>query len=127
MKKILLFTMIVLLCIASKPLWAQEEKKKGASETAYEHASENAIFNRVSDWFATIGKSKEEKARILEERRLQRAAKRAEKELRKAQKEVEEATRREERERERVQERIREQQGDVQKGLGKGRGKGRNK
>ena len=61
---------------------------KGASAQAQEHASENAIFNRVGDWFATIGKSEEEKEKIIAERKVERAAKRAEKEVKKAAKQA---------------------------------------
>jgi len=49
----------------------------GADETAFEHASENSIFNRTTDWFATIGKSPEEKEKIKTEREALRAARRA--------------------------------------------------
>jgi len=78
-----------------KPALAQEEavqKTKGASQQAYEHADDNAIFNRTADWFATIGKSAEEKEKILAERKADRAVKRAEKEAKKAQKKAEEAS-----------------------------------
>ena len=47
-----------------------------ASSTAFERAGEDSIFNRVSDWFATIGKPEDEKEMILAERRADRAAKR---------------------------------------------------
>ena len=63
--------------------------RKGASEKAYEHASDEAVFNRIGDWFATIGKSDEEKKKIIAERKAKRAAKRTEKEAMKAQKEME--------------------------------------
>jgi len=56
---------------------AADEEKKGASETAYEHASERSVFNRFGDWFATVGKSEEEKAKILEERKARTTANRA--------------------------------------------------
>jgi len=78
----------------SVPVFAQETvKKKGASPAAYEHASDQAIFNRVGDWFATIGKSPEEKEAILAERRAKRAAEKAEKEAEKAKKQTEKETR----------------------------------
>jgi hypothetical protein len=79
MRKALNLIILLAFLFAANPLlWAQEGEK-GASEKAYEHASENAIFNRISDWFATVGKSPEEKEAILTERKAQRAAKRAEK------------------------------------------------
>ncbi|MFC1805000.1 hypothetical protein ACFLZ3_04150, partial [Candidatus Omnitrophota bacterium] len=84
------FTILLLafsfLMICSS-VFAAPKDKKGASAQGYEHASENAVFNRVSDWFATVGKSEEEKAKTLEERKASRAAKRAEQEAKKAQKE----------------------------------------
>jgi len=73
------------------PAFCGDEGTKGASSKAYEHASENSIFNRVSDWFATVGKSDEEKAKILAERRAKRAAKQTEKEAKKAEKEARKA------------------------------------
>ena len=62
--------------------------EKGASASAYEHASDESVFNRVGDWFATIGKTEEEAAAIRAERAATRAAKRAEKEAAKGAKEV---------------------------------------
>lgn len=47
-----------------------------ASSTAFDRASDDSIFNRVSDWFATIGKPEDEKDMIIAERRADRAAKR---------------------------------------------------
>lgn len=72
--------MIIFLSIffISGPLHAAD-KEKGASDTAYEHASDQAIFHRVGDWFSTIGKNKEEKKIALEERQQARTAKKAEK------------------------------------------------
>ena len=69
----------VLFCgvVCAQEKVAGEMKKKGASESAYEHASENSVFNRVGDWFSTIGKSKEEKEKILMERKRERSRKRA--------------------------------------------------
>lgn len=53
---------------------------RGASDTAMEKASDKAVFHRVSDWFATRGKSPEEAKAIVAGRDAKRAAKRAEKE-----------------------------------------------
>ena len=89
MRKLLTISFILMLAMAYIPTFAAEEGKKGASAKAYEHASDQSIFNRVGDWFATIGKSPEEKEKILEERRAKRAAKRAEIEAKKAAKKAE--------------------------------------
>ena len=61
---------------------------KGASRSAYEHASDQSIFNRIGDWFATVGKSDEEKQKILTERKAARAAKMAEKKMGEAKEEM---------------------------------------
>ena len=86
MKKVINLIILVSCLFIANPLLMAEEDTKGANQKAYEHPSENAVFNRVSDWFATIGKSEEEKQTILAERKAQRAARRAEKEADKAQK-----------------------------------------
>ena len=85
MKKVLVAALILSFFMISVPIFAGE---KGASEKALEHASDQSIFNRVTDWFATVGKSDDEKQKILAERRAKRAIKRAEKEVLKAQKEA---------------------------------------
>jgi hypothetical protein len=68
--------------------------QKGASQTAMEKASDEAIFHRVGDWFATRGKSPEEAKAIKAERKAQRAAKRAQKEADRAKKEAEKQAKR---------------------------------
>ncbi len=80
MKKstLLLFTVCLL---AASPAYAETEQ--GASPQAYEHASEQAIFVRASDWFATLGKSPEERDAIVAQRKAERAAKRAQQEAKK--------------------------------------------
>ena len=85
MKKTAVIVIMLFAALAFNSALAAEGGEKGASAKAYEHASEQAIFHRVSDWFSTIGKSSEEKAKILEERRAKRALKRLEKETIKAQ------------------------------------------
>ncbi|MBN3037948.1 MAG: hypothetical protein JW869_00860 [Candidatus Omnitrophica bacterium] len=80
MRKTISCMLLVAFLISGVTVFAAEGGKKGASSQAYEHASEEAIFHRVGDWFSTLGKSKEEKAAIIAERRAQRAAARAEKE-----------------------------------------------
>jgi len=75
---VLVFAVALSLALSASPAYAKKGEK-GASQSAYEHASDQAIFNRVGDWFATVGKSEEEKEAILMERRAQRATKRAEK------------------------------------------------
>ena len=65
---------------AAAPGYAAKESQ-GASATAYEHASDEAIFYRVGDWFATLGKSNEEKQAAIAERRTRRLVKRTQENL----------------------------------------------
>lgn len=87
MNKIIMSLVVGVFLLTGTTVFAE----KGASETAQEHASDEAIFNRTGDWFATIGKSKEEKKKILAERKMKRmeekAARKAEKAMGKADKE----------------------------------------
>ena len=83
-KCLLMIMAVSLLTLLSGSAFPAEGGEKGAGAQAYEHAGEQAVFHRLSDWFATIGKSPEEKNKILEERRRERAEKRAEKQSRKA-------------------------------------------
>ena len=85
MRKFIAIAVVLSLVLVSMPVFAAKGRK-GASDKAYEQASEEAIFHRVGDWFATRGKSEEEKAAIIAERKAKRAAKRAEKEAEKKKK-----------------------------------------
>ncbi len=116
MKKTAIAIGVVLLLMGTNAAFAARGGEKGASKEAYEHASEQSIFHRIGDWFATIGKSKEEKVRILEERRAERA-------IRRAEKEEERAKRKAEKEAERAQGGVNLEKGHG-KGIGKGKGKG---
>ncbi len=120
MKKVLVVIIILSLVIISMPVFAAEGGKKGASERAYERASPQAIFHRIEDWFATRGKSPEEKESILKERRAERAVKRAEKEARKAQKETERVKKTAEKEVEKAKRKLKRQENRRGK---KGKGK----
>jgi Mg-chelatase subunit ChlI len=115
MKKTAIAIGVVLLLVGTNAAFAARGGEKGADKEAYEHASEEAIFHRIGDWFATIGKSKEEKTRILEERRAERARKRAQKE--------------EERAKGKAEKEAKGAKGDknLEKGLGKGIGQGKGK
>ncbi|MBU4376449.1 MAG: hypothetical protein KKD29_03105 [Candidatus Omnitrophica bacterium] len=88
MRKIAAIVIMMALLAAYSPVLAAEGGEKGASATAYEHASDEAIFHRVGDWFATIGKPEEEKNAMIAERKAKRAAVRARKELQKKDKEL---------------------------------------
>ena len=69
---------VILTCTNVSIVYSDE---KGANVQAMEQADDNAVFNRVGDWFATIGKSKEEKEIIKAERKAQRMKKKAEKKM----------------------------------------------
>lgn len=93
MKKLYaIVTALVLVFGVTAPLHAQIIKERGASTTAVEKASDEAVFNRVGDWFATVGKSDTEKEAILAERKAKRAAEKAQKELEKQKKLLEKQT-----------------------------------
>ena len=82
MRKFIAIAVVLSFVLVSVPVFA-EKGRKGASDKAYEKASDEAIFHRVGDWFATRGKSEEEREAIIAERKAKRAAKRARKKLEK--------------------------------------------
>ena len=88
MKKLIICSLAVMLILPGTLVRAAKDDAKGTRKQAYEHASDNAIFNRISDWFATVGKSKEEKEKIIAERKAARQAKSAQKEAEKKAKET---------------------------------------
>ena len=91
MKKIV--TVFVILFFAAGTLTVSAAQgRKGASDKALEKASDEAVFNRVGDWFAARGKTGDEKKAIIAERKAKRAADRAEKELREQKKLLEKET-----------------------------------
>lgn len=51
MKKIFLGTLIMVFAMSGLSLYAAPSGEKGASAKAYEHASDQSVFNRTSDWF----------------------------------------------------------------------------
>ena len=79
MRKTLLITVAIVACLSlSVPMVLAQP-----NQSAIENADDNAVFNRVGDWLATIGKSDEEKVRIKAERKAERTAKRAKKAMKK--------------------------------------------
>ncbi|NQT95319.1 MAG: hypothetical protein HQ572_02610 [Candidatus Omnitrophica bacterium] len=91
MKRLVVIMITLSLVLTSVPAFAAKGSR-GASQQAYEHASDKAVFHRVSDWFATVGKSPEEKEKIIAERDAERAVKRAEKEAAKLEKQAKKET-----------------------------------
>jgi hypothetical protein len=88
MRKVIAVVLILSFFVIYAPVFAREEGVKSAATKAYEHASDESIFNRVSDWFATLGKSDQEKTQILAERKAKRAAEKAAKAAKKAKKQA---------------------------------------
>jgi hypothetical protein len=122
MRKLIVFVLAVSLLITAMPAFAARGGRKGADEKAYEHASEEAIFHRVGDWFATRGKSEEEKKAIIAERKAKRAAIRAQKEAEKKKKMIEKEAARKKKMLEREAKKTQKKLDKQMKGLkGKGR------
>lgn len=92
MKKILTLVLVMVFAFGTMPSYAGFGGDKGASQKAMENASDEAVFHRVGDWFATVGKSDTEKKQILVQRKATRAAAKAQKELEKAQKQANKKT-----------------------------------
>ncbi len=91
MKKSLVIMLVLALAVTTVPAFAAQGTK-GASARAMERASDESVFHRVGDWFATVGKPDNEKQAIIAERKAKRAAAKAEKEAKKAQKQLKEQT-----------------------------------
>ncbi len=70
------------LISSSIPVLSVDGGQSGASASAYQRASDEAVFTRIGDWLATFGKSGFEKESILVQRRTARVAKHAEHGLR---------------------------------------------
>lgn len=110
MKKLILVCLALALIFTSAPAFCAKGGKKGASQMAMEKASDKAVFHRVSDWFATVGKSKEEKDKIIAERDAKRAQERARKEAEKRVREAKEKAGKVETEAKKVKEQVRQKQ-----------------
>ena len=78
MKKLLALFFTLLFMMSTTPIYAQ----------AYGGASNETTLNRMADWFATIGKSQEEKYRIKHERRTARKIDRAKKRIAKQKRDI---------------------------------------
>jgi CRISPR/Cas system CMR-associated protein Cmr5 small subunit len=83
MKKIVIMFLVLAVAFAATPAFSQDRAGRGASATAMEKASDQAIFHRVSDWFATRGKTPEEARDIRVQRQAERTAVRAQKQAEK--------------------------------------------
>jgi len=72
-KKIFILVLTFVFVASTMPIYAQ----------AYGEVYKDTTFNRLTDWFATVGKSQEEKYRIKHERRTARMIYRAKKRINK--------------------------------------------
>jgi hypothetical protein len=75
MKKRAVWVLIILFVSLAIPTYAQY------SSTAYGGADNETMLNKISDWFATVGKPEEEKYRIKAQRRGERKIKKAKKDI----------------------------------------------
>jgi len=94
MKRIVALMVVLALALTVMPAFAAKGGTRGASQQAYDNASDKAVFNRVGDWFATRGKSPEQRQAIIAERDAKRAAKKAEKEAKKLEKQTQKEAKR---------------------------------
>ncbi len=88
MKKVLVAIFAVMFVLSAVPSFAAFEMK-GAVAPAVQQAGNESALDKVGDWFATRGKTPEEKTVILNQRRADRAVKEAEKMAKQAQKDME--------------------------------------
>ena len=72
--RIMMGTLLAWLISSSTPVLAVDSGQSGTSMSAHQHASDEAMFTRIGDWFATLGKSGFEKESILVQRRTARVA-----------------------------------------------------
>jgi len=80
--RIVMGTLLAGLISSSTPALAADGGQSGASVSAYQHASDEAVFTRIGDWFSTLGKSGFERDAILVQRRAARTARRTQRAMR---------------------------------------------
>ncbi|MCK5013972.1 MAG: hypothetical protein KAS66_09140 [Candidatus Omnitrophica bacterium] len=89
-KKIITGVLLIALTGLVSPVNAQLGNKGGYTTGAYSELDANGTYlERVSDWFATVGKSKEEKAVIKSQRRAARKINNAQRLIARKKKEIE--------------------------------------
>ncbi len=81
-KKPVISFLVVLFVICAVPVCADY------SSRAYGGTGDETFMSRTSDWFATLGKTQEEKYRIKTKRRAARKIKKAKKAIEKRKKEL---------------------------------------
>jgi F0F1-type ATP synthase membrane subunit b/b' len=71
MKTIRAIPLVLIFLLISSACCQAQEGPSSVAEAA-QSAANGSFFDQVGDWFATVGKTTEDKDRILEERQLQR-------------------------------------------------------
>ena len=89
MKKVIAIVLAIMFVAGTMNAYAAPQGVKSASTMGMEKASDEAVFNRVGDWFATRGKSDVEKKQILAQRKAKRATEKTQKEAAKQKKMME--------------------------------------
>jgi hypothetical protein len=118
MKKLSALIIVCMFALTSLAI-AAPAGEEGASDQALKNASDQAVFNRIPDWFATVGKSAEEKDKILADKKALRAQKHADKEAKKAEKQARKEARKAEKEADRA---MNKAKGDAEKTMNKAKG-----
>ncbi len=101
MKRSTIAVLVIACVLGTSQSFAQPEEAPKGRSVARERASDNAVFNRISDWFATRGKSPEEAEAIRTQRQEERDAARTRREAGRQKREAERAS-------EKAQQRMRE-------------------
>jgi len=84
MKKLITLILVVSFALCAPAITSVTWAASSASELAHDN-----VVDKVGDWFATRGKTENERKAILAERKTDRIAKRAEKQAKKAKKRAE--------------------------------------
>jgi regulator of protease activity HflC (stomatin/prohibitin superfamily) len=87
MKKVIALVLALSFAL-TVPAFAQMKDIKGPSAQALAKASDDSVVDKVGDWFATRGKSDQEKQAILMQRRGARTAEKAQKQAEKKAREM---------------------------------------
>ena len=74
MKKFFSVFFLLAFLFTAAPSVIHAEDTAMQVESAYQEVAKDSFFERLGDWFATLGKSDSEKARIIAERRSKRNA-----------------------------------------------------
>jgi hypothetical protein len=92
MKKLIFVGVTLCIIFAASFVFADDSGATApTADISVDASGEGSIFVRMGDWFATVGRSEHERARIMEHRRARRAEKHAEKAARKARKRAQKA------------------------------------